>query len=467
MRRMFLVIILMLAGCELTEEAPAIQGVSPSDGARGVASDVVVEVRFSKEMDRAITTGAFSLADETGPVAGEVVWSGTLLRFIPSVPLRRGVEYTITITGNAEDTDGRDLGEDFLSRFSCSGEMARPRVLSVTPTDGVTGMPKDMADPLDADPQHHITVTFSEEMDPDTFHGGLSISPAVPCYYDRTGAVVTLRPTQLLAYGTTYTVTASTTLMDIEGNALNETHRWRFTVGDDFIAPEILSVTSLDATSGIICWEEATMTSGVEKDNPVVLEFTEAVAWEGISSAVRFSPSVDFTINSLAGGRIIEIFPTDPMESDTDYTMMIDTSLVDLQENGLVREYVYTFRTDGAESVRPVVSAFTQDGNDILFPQDIVTLQLNPLAPTMGKTMTLGFSRPMNPAYFDVTVTRVAGTGGNPDVVNLAWDGTAEHFSFDLDKVAAGNTYRITVDASMCDIYGNEMREDLVQLVRF
>lgn len=134
------------------------------------------------------------------------------------------------------------------------------------------------ADAADLEVDLTISVTFSEEMDPDSLTGdsfqvladGEPIDGAVG--YD--GLTATFTPAEALASGTIYTATVSTAAADVAGNSLAEGSSWTFTTrtstcvkvgGGGGCLPTISAAVAASAAG-----ESIAVAAGSYVENPVI-----------------------------------------------------------------------------------------------------------------------------------------------------------------------------------------------------
>jgi len=466
---------------------PRVLSVSPSNFTTGVAADFPVVVKFSKRMDTAKTNDAFTLSSSSGRCPGAFTWDsgGRVMVFRPFSGLSDSSMYTIMITAGAEDEEGNDLAEQHVSVFYVNKDIVPPSVISFTPANGSIGIPPHL-DPLDPNPNHHLRIIFSEAMDLDTLHGGISISPTVQGLFswDRTQSIIGFQPSYDLAYGATYTVRIGESIKDVNGNGLSEAVSYSFTVGDDFEKPYIEQLRSHDADGNpSLTWNEsANPNLLVEKDGPIEIIFNERVSIGTLSGAISLSPHCEYYIStndptdSFTTAKIIFI---NPMKSEEHYTLRISPGITDLQNNSLARDYVYHFYTNGPHSIAPRIVLITCPD----YPTapgwpfgEIVPLTIEP--PSYHEGIAIGFSAAMEPTSIDISISREVGSGGPAYIVNPDWPSPQAgdswrrftRFSFDIHNAAAGNIYKITIKGGgngIRDRYGNYMKEDFVQYVRF
>ncbi|HPS58406.1 MAG TPA: Ig-like domain-containing protein [Spirochaetota bacterium] len=471
--------VVLLAGCYDDFTMPHVVSAAPGKNELSVSRDISAVVAFSKTMDTMKTSNEFTLSSSSGAVEGFFSWgnSDTVMSFHPAEPLKRTEKYTIRITGDAEDTEGNDLSDEFISSFYTGGDDVRPEVDSFNPAANSIGNSDDTL----------VTVIFSEPMDPDTVYDGLTVSPATEGYYEWNSdyTAVVFRPLYGLNYGVTYNATVSTAMKDSAGNSLLEEVSFSFTIGDDFTPPQL---TVYQDNSTPLYLDENVQTPGAEKNGSIVIDFSEIVLTDGIADAVGISPAAEFYVTTStveSGGvnitRAVVNF-TENLESEEIYTLRIGSFITDLQQNNLAREYRFVFVTDGPYSLRPFVSKIgdivTIDSS--AWPiNDIVILSLaedfNGNASKLYNNIAIDFSNSIDPLSLDIAVDIVAGDTGSPSVVNIGWpsnppDARFTRLTFGLYGVSPGKTYSLRLkggSGGIKDQYGNYMKEDFVQIIKF
>ena len=142
-----------------------------------------------------------------------------------------------------------------------------PELLSVVPTDGAKGVSVSTG----------ITANFSEAMKIASFTGNsFSISPPVAGAFASNGNSVTFDPDNDLDYVTDYTVSITTGVQDLAGNALDTAFSWTFT-------------TEPNTNTGKT-WAEYTMGSNTMPMNGLATNGSRVVA-VGDSGRIYYSSS--------------------------------------------------------------------------------------------------------------------------------------------------------------------------------
>ena len=206
---------------------PTVSSTVPANLATGVALGGNIAVTFSEAMNPAtITAVTFTLKQGTTVISGAVTSLGATATFNPSANLAASTVYTATITTGATDLAGNALVTAYVWTFTTgtTADVTPPTVVSTIPANADTGVAVNA----------NIYVTFSEAMNPLTItastitlkQGTTVISGAVTSPSTTTA---TFNPGSDLANNTVYTVTVTTGVKDLAGNAMVLAKVWSFT----------------------------------------------------------------------------------------------------------------------------------------------------------------------------------------------------------------------------------------------
>lgn len=471
----FFLSVLLLYGCTFDFEKPVVISATPCNYEIFVSRDSEITVNFSAAMDTMKTVNEFSLSSPSGQVNGFFSWNSgnRTLVFKPETPLERASKYTICISDDAEDSSGNDLEEEYVSVFYTGGDDIPPAIDWYMPEENTTGNAANTA----------VRIRFTEAMDTGTVYDGISISPPVEGFFswDEGDTLAVFTPLKQFSYGVTYSIKVKSSMRDAAGNSLADEKAFSFTVGDDF-TPPYLSVYQDNAP--ILVFDENFQNTGAEKDRDIVIEFSELVDTDCIIDALSISPSAEYYISTetvVAGDaeyiRAVIHF-TGSLRCEDTYTLKIGSSITDLQNNRLVKDYRYVFVTDGTEShALTVINAGDLTVAAITTPWPVGSIPLLTIGGTDKFYFNIGieFSSPVNPLTLDMTVDLLTSPGNTGSIVNIDWPSSAANgnfslLSFGLYNVSQFNTYRITVKGGangLKDMNGNYMKEDFVQIVRF
>lgn len=196
--------------------APTVTSHAPGSGATKVPTDTAVAMSFSEPMDVASVGAAFTLSGAGTVIAGRLAYVGQAAVFTPSAPLEPRTNYVATLRRAAADLAGNAMAADVVWTFTTGAGADRtpPLVLSVSPANGTTQVPRDSA----------LVVTFSEPIYP--FVYGLIDGVLVEVDIDYATHTVSVIPTVPLRSNGRYT--GSVQAKDLSGNAMDAPYRWGF-----------------------------------------------------------------------------------------------------------------------------------------------------------------------------------------------------------------------------------------------
>ena len=329
--------------------APTVIAVSPLNGATNVPTSTTVQVTFSEAMDQAtITSTTVSLKNTvtsavvTATLAYDVGTNRVTLT--PSGPLSNATGYTLTVLSGAtgvKDLAGNALAATFTASFTTAAvtDVTAPTIVSRTPANAATNVATNT----------NVTITFSEAMDASTINstnitikptaGGANLTATVTCNSPCTTA--TLDPAADLLNNTNYTVTVTTGVKDLAGNALAANSTSTFTTIADTIAPTVTATSPVNGATGV-----ATSTT-------VTVTFSE-----DMDASTLNSPATNFRLNVTVGGavvagsvsynavtRIATFTPTASLLPSTNYTATVTTGAKDAAGNALAANATFSFTT--------------------------------------------------------------------------------------------------------------------------
>ena len=214
-------------------DSPNCSSNSPANGATNVAITVAPTVIFSEAMDSTTVNGTNIKLRNTATSAvipGTVTYnSGTsTATFTPTGSLATSTGYSLRVMTGVKDLAGNALAAVFNSSFTTvASDETPPTVTSTSPVNGAVGVPHGSV----------VTVTFSEPMSSSTINGSSillkSFSNTVPVNgtvtYNAATNTATFTPTNLLDDGTDQTLTVTTGVTDVAGNALAANYVSTFT----------------------------------------------------------------------------------------------------------------------------------------------------------------------------------------------------------------------------------------------
>ena len=430
-----MLLVVFLAGCTKNENVPGVPPTvtlsDPLNNAIGVLINKQIVITFSKAMNPAtITTLTYTLKEGSTSVAGEVTCTGTVATFTPTADLAYSKVYTVTITTGAKDLAGKAIALKYTSSFTTlnAPDTTLPLVNSTDPLNNATGV---LLNKL-------IVITFSKAMDPATIttltytlkQGSTSVTGAVT----NTGTTSTYTPAANLAYGKVYTVTVTSGVKDMAGNALAVNYTSSFTTLDapDRTFPLVISTDPLNNATGVAA------------NKVISLTFSEAMTASTIN-ATTFTlkqGTTPVTGTVVYSGMTARFTPSANLLANTAYTATITTGAKDLAGNALEANTVWTFTTG---LVSTVASA------------DPVNLATGVI---LYKVVKATFSLQMDPLSFTST-TFTLKQGSATIAGTVSYSGTTASFT-PTNNLLPGTSYTATITTGVKSVLGFALASDFI-----
>ncbi len=418
----------------------------PADLATNIPTNQVVSATFSEAMDATTingTTFRVRVTATSAAVPGTVAYdpATNTATFTPTGPLASATFYTATITTGAKDVAGNALASNVTWTF-ITVDNVPPTVIAVTPPNGATGVAVNAP--------RTITITFSEAMDPTTIttstikvnNTNTSAAIAGSVIYDPNSHVTTFSPTVALAFGTGYTITATTGVKDASGNAMTSdfTSTFRTLDAPDITPPTVTSTVPTDAATGVATNIQIMATFSEPMDlttiSTTTFQVKTTVGGVAVPGTTTYNP----------GSNTATFFPSSPLANSTGYTVTITTGAKDLAGNPLAANKVFTFTTI-PDTISPTVLSTAPTNGATAVP--------------ITATVKVTFSEAM-----DATTVTAAGTFTlkvtGPPIVDVAGTVTynpATHvatFTPTASLLPATN-YTATVTTAAKDVAGNPL----------
>lgn len=317
---------------------PTVLFTVPADGANGVVVNTTLQIAFSEAVNCAtLDVSTVTLQQGAVPVAGTVTCVGATATFTPTSALAPNAAFTATVTTGVTDVAGNAMTAAYAWGFSTSAllDVTPPTVTSTWPADGALNVAVNAP----------ITAAFSEGMKAATItgatftltQGAIPVAGAVSYF----GTTATFTPTVNLPTATQFTATLTTGVTDLAGNAMIADFVWTFHTG---APPTVISTNPTNGAQGVALNRKLDATFSVSM-NPLTLDantFTVAQGAIPIGGAVTyvgmtatFTPAVNYPINTVI-------------------TATITTGAKDTNGNGLLNDYVWSFKTGAQLGQEPI-----------------------------------------------------------------------------------------------------------------
>ncbi len=277
---------------------------------------------------------------------------------------------------------------------------------------------------------HAIIVVFSETMNQSSVQSAFSAN-GVPGNFFWQGNEMIFMPDTAFSADTTVTVSITSNAQDLAGTGLSPAFSKWYRTSD-----------SLDATAPTV-WANRPL-----PDSENISVGTDVIAYaseELIDWSTNSLTLTDSAGSKVAGNTVltqspsaITFAPSSNLQSNTLYTVTIDTSLRDLCWNRLAAYYTWSFRTE-KDTIKPTVVSTSPAAGDTNI--------------TVNTAITVRFSEPMD------KTTAQAALSLTPAVAfsGYSWQGDTLMTATLADTLSFKKQYRISINNPALDLSGNQL----------
>jgi uncharacterized lipoprotein YddW (UPF0748 family) len=278
-------------------------------------------------------------------------------------------DYSDAFSGNQDYNHAYHYAATTLNRYwkeSTPSPVVASEAIPSYPPVITSHSPLDQAT---APANSYITITFSKTIATATFENALTISPAID--YTVTWAsdnkTVTIKPSESLAFSTTYTVTLNPTLTDINGSALDGNSDG--TAGDEYSFS--FTTYDIDLTGPQAESSYPDLTSGdLDIDAPISIIFDEIIEAATVNSnSITLindgrSYSIEPVINNVNNRSVLTVRPYAQLKSDVENSLVVSSSVTDTLGNPMASSLDLNFHTANYYyPTKTVLDDFTGSGS--------------------------------------------------------------------------------------------------------
>jgi hypothetical protein len=410
---------------------PIVVSVTPSDGATDVGPNAPVVITFSESLNASTvnnsTVALFVNGARFGGLSSVSADARTITLGGGTWPASSVV--TVALTSAVQDVSGNALA-DFTSAFTTAPafDTARPSVVGQRPANGASGVA----------PNTPVVLFVSEPLDVTTAADALHISQNGvlmngTVQVSAGGQVLQFLPANPWTGNALIQVFLESTARDRHGNAVFA-YQGSFRTAPDPLTtrPVPTAVSPVNGASNVPLNTAITIGYNVPLDAATVT--TGTVTMNGPTGAVNIAVSLE------AGGQVIRIVPSAPLQAGSYYYYQTTTGL--LGTNGLAPQspgswYFYT--GSAADTTAPVVRSVTP-------PAAAINVGDN-------ARIVVRFTEPVNPLTVNAGTLAVVGTSpvaGALSFANQNMDVYLEPFV----PLPDGQVLTVTIDG-VTDVAGN------------
>jgi hypothetical protein len=295
----------------------------------------IVEILPLGTPTRNTSAGVEANRPETAPpqqidIAAAVLQSDARTVLLTTGPNMTDIAYDLLVSG-VSDVNGNEMSGVSTTEFTGHNtpDVTPPSILTRSPRENATGVGT----------MEPVVVAFSEPMSYESVFSAFTWTSSngdVHFSMDQLNLnEYVFSPLELLARGTTYTVTLTSAAKDWEGNSLVETS-WTY-----------VTMTSLDTTPpSLVSSVPANGATNVSTGVAITLTFSEPVNRSSLKDVAIAPAPGDGTEEWQNGDRSVSFTPDQPLVEDTQYLLVIPPgSIEDLSGNRNIGKIIIQFTT--------------------------------------------------------------------------------------------------------------------------
>ena len=330
-------------------DIPYISWVVPGMDTSSVAVNTSITIGFTKEMNAStLNENTFVVRNGAVIVEGTYHTAGRVFVFHPLADLAANTVYTVEVTTGVRGVSGDSLNTAFQWSFTTgnSHDVTPPTIIHISPSADAVGVAANRS----------FTALFSEPLDGTTVTTSSftlkknSVPVAGNVSYGFNQATFT--PLTQLDYSSEYTLTLTSDIKDLSGNALASITSWSFTTGSapDTTPPVVISVTPADGDVNISIHPSISVTLDEPLNPDTISSSTVLLSQGGIAIAGVIAYS----------GTTITFTPAFPLSNSKVYRMTLQPVIQDLAGNALGIQYNWYFTTEAAQpAIKTVLSSLS------------------------------------------------------------------------------------------------------------
>lgn len=336
-----------------------------------IAKNSNINIEFSKEIDTK-TLSENVIIQEVGKnysISSEIAVNGNTITVNPVNDLKDDTSYELIIKTGLKDSFGNNF--DTEQKFSFQIQAIVDQKAPTLEISSIENEAKDIS--LDTT----FSFTFNENMDENSINNGISLKTIddvnIPITINYSNKVVTITPNTSLDYSKVYKLTLKSSIQDLAGNkydgepnlvGLDDKVISFITISDpsDNQEPQLISTASLGVIS---------------KDSKITIEFDEEIKEITSSNANNYLDiPFGYSFESYSN-KIVTVAPTSNNEYNTNYEIILKTSIEDLAGNSLSSSKTISFKTqEQADTTAPKLLSSIPDNKVESVPVDSI-IKLN------------------------------------------------------------------------------------------
>lgn len=331
MTRIFLLfIILLFTGCSVIDIKDFHIETNPSSYNQILAENEALIVKFNHNVKRGEAEKLISLTEffSEDKVQADFVWtSGKDLRIEPVVPLKEGVRYLLTLSGNFELSDGGSFSRNITCPFYFRAVPSYCRLSAFTPdNNGILGV------------KGALTYTFDQPLNTQDFEDHFLLSPSVETEFlwNAENTEVTVTPLDMWTQYTVYTWDIPREAAENTPFHLLKNYKGTFLIQEDILPPELTQISGGTWESEVFT-ETSVGLNNISGASVLKLVFTEELNEDSFRGAFKVTPDIEGVLHREDPVTWLFI-PSENWTQETRYHLSLSRELKDVSGNQMVSD---------------------------------------------------------------------------------------------------------------------------------
>jgi hypothetical protein len=326
-----------LISCGFADLRPVEIRVSPHTSDTVLSGEYSpLSVTFNTKMVKKEAESLLAVTSDTAVVEGDFSWDGNTLMFVPVAGWKAGIRYTLSLSGMARSTDGREIRLERYVFFYAINKLPPPLVEMHSPADGESVRVNGLT----------MEVYFSQEMDRISVETALSIDSVGDKKFEWTddNKMIRIIPERALSPWTLYRWTLKNSAKSVDGVPLAKAVSAVFCTDLDQELPEVGRVYPVLQSGGRWIPTGGSLEEDFGPGLGIAVEFSKPMG-DTILRSLRFEPSLSGRTERASEKSIVFIPSRDP-EPETVYTLTISGDTADTEGLKIGSNYRRVFTTD-------------------------------------------------------------------------------------------------------------------------
>ena len=295
-----------------------------------------VIIKFDAEMIKKDTENIFQISSDLGAAAGDKIWKGNDLYFIPVSGWIAGIRYTLSLNGTIKAADGREARVELFNTFYALNKNSPPVMERYTPSSGASVGINGVV----------LEFEFSKPMDRLSVESAFSLDGVSNKIYDWSDDNKNLQITfgKALSPWVLYQWNIRNSAKSSDGVPLPAAYAGFFTTDLDKTLPAVTRVFPVLSADGLWYPTGLDIETGLGYGHGIAVEFNKKMG-ENVLRSLRFEPSLSGRAEFLSDNSIVYIFSKTP-EPEVKYILIISGDAKDNEGLKLGEDYKTIFTPD-------------------------------------------------------------------------------------------------------------------------